>query len=44
MSEDEICLEKSKMLDRFKMVTYAGNIWFCDINTKFDWLRDIESI
>ena len=44
MSEDEICLDRSMMLDRFKKVTYAGNIWFKDINTKFDWLRDIESL
>ena len=44
LMEQELCLDKVPFYGRLKQMTYTGNVWFYDINTKFDWLRDIENL
>lgn len=44
LTEDEMTLDNSGILKLFKQLTYAGNIWYKDINVKFDWQRDLESL
>lgn len=41
LQEQELCLDKLPFLKRLQQMSYSGNVWYYDINTKFDWLRDI---
>lgn len=44
LSEDERSFEGSGMLSAIKAMTYSGTLWYKDINTKFNWLRDVSSL
>lgn len=39
LKEDEICIDGMKVLDGLKRMCYSGNIWYEDINTKFDFIN-----
>lgn len=44
LQEDEICLEDSRYLELWRRMIYRGMIGFEDINVKFDFIRDLDSI
>lgn len=43
LQERELCIDKVPFLQTLRKMSYAGNVWYYDINCKFDWLRDITS-
>lgn len=44
MGEDEWSFENTGMFKSVKSMTYNGQIWYKDINTKFNWIRDMSSL
>ena len=41
LQEQELCIDKVPFYKRLQQMSYSGNVWYYDINSKFDWLRDI---
>lgn len=41
LKEEETCLDTTKMLQTLRTMCYTGDVWFYDLNTKFDFLNSL---